>query len=161
MKQSRSLHLRTSQLAAVAISRTVEDGSLHVELASDRRDDAGRQITLDLTPAEAAALRDALAWWLDPTSAANASHLRMGVPADDAPRPPREQTAELRRRARFIKEGVWNDRVLVFLDREVHAERVTMLDGPGERAWLVGRDLATQQRVDYTFNPCDVKRVVG
>lgn len=72
---------------------------------------------------------------------------------------------ELAERKRFIRDGWWNDSILVFMDREVYATSVTLVPAFQDRVRLIGyeRSLDAQDSrkpVNELIDPRDVTRVI-
>jgi hypothetical protein len=67
--------------------------------------------------------------------------------------------AELKRRMSLVREGAWNDVVLVFENREIYTVAVQPVGGDSRLVRVVGTDLGTNQHVSEVFDPRDVTRV--
>lgn len=75
--------------------------------------------------------------------------------------------AEAKRRLQLIREGIWNESILVFLDHELYAHRVRV--HPSGTVIVLGydrgnddqiRDAAYGRYTPITIDPDDVRRVV-
>jgi len=77
------------------------------------------------------------------------------------PQPGPYTKTELATRLRFVRDGLWNDRILVFLDREVWVHQATV---EGDQVRLVGVEQETvggeRRHVNELVDPRDVTRVV-